>query len=219
MTFFLQKNKITNGSNDRRNTRGFFLVELIVAISIFGIVMSISIGSLVSALDANRKTQALSSVLNNLNVVLDTMTKNIAVGTHYHCEAASEFPPEPQDCNVETGGAGEISFLFNEDIDHDGSLNDTITYAFEPGTPERSGYISRTITNGETGFETGPTRMTAPEVNITDMRFYVSGSTPNDSEQPKVQIYIAGSSLAGPRIGVTEFKVQTLVSQRIPDFE
>ncbi len=196
------------------------MIELIVSIFIFSIVMTISIGALVQSLDANRKTQSLETVLNNLNVVLDTMTKNIAVGTHYECGTLTTMPPKPQDCIIEAGGGKEISFLFNEDLDGDGLANDVITYTHE--TDHFGGYISRTITFGQSLKTEGPVRMTAPDVNITQMQFYVTGSETDangDYVQPKVQIFVKGTAPVGPRNQPTEFKVQTLVSQRIPDFQ
>jgi hypothetical protein len=60
--------------------------------------------------------------------------------------------------------------------------------------------------------------MTAPEVNITDAKFFVSGSERAGEEQPKVLIVVRGISPAGPRALPTEFMVQTLVSQRVPNF-
>ena len=114
--------------------------------------------------------------------------------------------------------------MFNEDLDDnpdsEGRPNDVISYEFMSG---EGGYIARTIYYGN-GNESGAIRMTAPEINITNLKFYVTGSTPvsgegGDFEQPKVLIVIDGHALAGPRNQPTAFTVQTRVSQRIPDFK
>lgn len=185
------------------------LVELIVAVFVFSIIMTVGVGSLIIGVDANKKTQSLKSVLNNLDIALDTMTKTIAVGTSYYCGTNNQAPPGTIDCPE---GDTSFSFLMNEDLNGDGLINDTITYSFD--FDEKGGYISRTM-HREGGRSI---RMTAPEVNITDMRFFVTGSMPGDLYQPKVRIVINGVSQAGPRNEPTEFMVQTLVSQRIPDF-
>jgi len=210
----------------RSSKRGFFIAELIVAIFIFGIVMTVSIGALVTALDSNKKTQSLKSVLNNLNVVLDTMSKTLTVGTNYYCGAVLPLPLPfdlNQDCpdgsNEDNGNS--LHFSFNEDLGNNGEADDAITYMFVPGALGASGYIARTI-HSDIGV-TEPIRMTAPEVNITDMKFFVTGTTPTSSsnpnfEQPKVLIVVKGLSPSGPRALPTEFMVQTLVSQRVPDF-
>ncbi|MBX9765465.1 type II secretion system GspH family protein, partial [Patescibacteria group bacterium] len=46
--------------------RGFTLVELMVAVSIFAIVMMIGVGALLSLVQTNRRAQAINSVMNNL---------------------------------------------------------------------------------------------------------------------------------------------------------
>ncbi len=210
--------------------QGFLLTELIVAVFIFSIVMTISVGSLVVALDANKKAQSLKSVLNNLNVVLDTMTKALAVGTLYQCGELSSTPPTPTDCPISPGGIGggdsQINFLFNEDLGGDDLSNDVITYKFNDNGAG-NGFIERSLSLNGGADTILPVPMTAPEVDITDMKFYVTGSTPvnvngepsGNYEQPKVLIVIKGNALAGPRNAPTEFTVQTLVSQRVPDFE
>ena len=45
------------------NKKGFTLIELMVSITIFSIVMLISVGALLSIIDANRKDQSLKSVM------------------------------------------------------------------------------------------------------------------------------------------------------------
>lgn len=57
--------------------------------------------------------------------------------------------------------------------------------------------------------------VTAPEMTITSLAFYVTGATPSDQFQPKVLIKIAGYS--GMTTSATNFSLQTLVSQRAFD--
>src|SRR3990167_8812616 len=68
-----------------RDERGFTLVELIVSIGLFSIVMLVSVGALLALTGANRKAQALQSVMNNLNIALDGMVRSIRMGSDYHC--------------------------------------------------------------------------------------------------------------------------------------
>lgn len=219
---FLQKKRAKKSG---KNQRGFLLVELIVSVFIFGIVMSISVGALVMALDANKKTQSLKSVLNNLNVVLDTMTKSLATGTYYYCDDRL-FEDMPHQNTLDCAGEHEIMFLAGEDLGDDmeknGLADDGVKYQFIPPTVSMgspvNGYIQRTQLHNGSGTYREDIRLTAPEVNITDMRFYVTGSDPADNEQPKVLIVIDGEALSGPRGVPTKFTVQTLVTQLKPDF-
>ncbi len=184
-----------------------------------------SVGALVMALDANKKTQSLKSVLNNLNVVLDTMTKSLATGTYYLCDnrISNDVPHQAtRDC----AGASMLMFLAGEDLGDDleknGLADDAVRYEFMPPTVSQgavvNGFIQRVQIHNSVPSNAENIRLTAPEVNITDMRFYVTGSDPDDTEQPKVLIVIDGEALSGPRGLPTKFTVQTLVTQLAPDF-
>jgi len=194
--------------NPKNNKKGFLLVEVIVALFLFSLVMTISIGSIISLLDANRKTQSQKSVMNNLDLTLDSMTRAIAVGKNYHC-GDDEDPEDPRDCI--SGNNNEITFESNEDLNNNGNL-DLITYSRNGSSGNR--YIGRTTDSGST------IRMTAPEIDVAQLRFLVTGTDgiPN-TKQPKVIILIDGTSKPAPRGTASPFHIQTIVSQRIPDIE
>lgn len=171
--------------------KGFLLVELIVAVFLFSIVMVVAMGAIVSAIDANKKTQSLESVMNNLNLALDEITRSLAVGSNY------QGVPD-----VETD---EITFE-----SQDGEL---VTYKIHDLSTR--GYISRKVDVG--GREL---RMTAYEINLqSGTHFRISGipGSVGSAEQPRVEIFLNGTVKAGPR-NDTDFSLQTMVSQRIPDF-
>ncbi len=65
--------------------RGFTLIEMIVAVGLFAVVMLISVAALLSLSAANRKAQALQSVVNNLNISIDGMVRSIREGSDYKC--------------------------------------------------------------------------------------------------------------------------------------
>lgn len=64
----------------KKTNRGFSLIEMMVAISIFSIVVMISMTAILSVVDSNKKAQSLKSVMNNLNFALETMTRSIKIG-------------------------------------------------------------------------------------------------------------------------------------------
>lgn len=228
--FPLKKNAVKNG--------GFFLIELIVSIFIFLIVMTVSMGALIQALDANRKTQTLKSVMNNLDIVVDSMSKQLAVGHAFRCgtqNIVQQSDPNPAvygnswlDCDS-TGFINQeyyqVSFASNEDLGScpgipNPSQFDVVNYQFISSNGSDTGYIQRTIYLDGCS-QPIQDRMTAPEVNITEMTFYVTGTAPdslNEHEQPQVMISIKGEANAGARAGLTQFQIQTAVSQRQPDF-
>ena len=68
-----------------RGSRGFTLIEMLVSVALFAIVMLIAGSTLLSLVYANRKAQALQSVMNNLNISLDDMVRNVRMGSNYRC--------------------------------------------------------------------------------------------------------------------------------------
>ncbi len=177
------------GTSSFHGNGGFTLVEMIVAIFIFSIVMVVAVGALVSVVEANRKAQGVKSVMNNLNFALDSMTRAIRVGTEYSCGVAN--------CTID--GSESFSFLSTD--------GQNVTYSFN----KESARIERTMDGGVT-IQT----MTAPEVTVEELRFYLAGESPSDEAQPRVLIITKG--LAGPTGKTqTEFSLETMVTQRILD--
>lgn len=178
----------TQKTSPSSHARGFTLVEMIVAIFIFSIVMVVAVGALVSVVEANRKAQGVKSVMNNLNFALDSMTRAIRVGTDYSCATT----------NCDSEGSSSFSFMSTD--------GEEVTYTFN-STDAR---IERTIGTGS------PASLTAPEVTVQELRFYLTGESPSDSTQPRVLIVAKG--LAGPTGKTqTEFSLETMVTQRILD--
>ncbi len=191
---------------------GFTLVEMIVAIALFSVVMLIAVGALLALTGANRKAQALQSVMNNLNMSLDSMVRTIRMGTEYHCSNGGSGPHASDgtsDCND-----GKASFSFKSYCNPlvcPPATPERWTYQFVAPQSGASGYIQRTK-DGTTW-----TRLTAPEVSIENMEFYVAGTktTGNDKIQPKVLIVIQG--IAGTDLSdknKTEFHIQATAVQR-----
>ena len=177
--------------------KGFTLIELMVAMSIFIVVMTISMGSILGVFDANRKSRSLKTVLNNLNLAVESMSKEMRFGKNYHCE---EFPTAsppfttPQNC---APGGKLMSFLSSDNLQIVYKLNGTT--------------IEKSINGGSTYIA-----VTAPEITIDDLTFYTLGALTSDTLQPKVIIKI--KSHAGTTdIGRSDFTLQTLVSQRVLD--
>jgi prepilin-type N-terminal cleavage/methylation domain-containing protein len=67
----------------KKESHGFTLVELIVSVGVFSIVMLVAVGALLSLLAANQRAQTLKVVMNNLNLAMENMVKDIRVGTDY----------------------------------------------------------------------------------------------------------------------------------------
>ena len=71
-------NKIKNSEN-----KGFTLIELMVAISIFMMVMVMAMGGVIVASDAAKKADKLRTAMDNVNFAMESMTRSIRMGTSY----------------------------------------------------------------------------------------------------------------------------------------
>ncbi len=190
---------------------GFTLVEMIVAVALFAVVMLVAVGALLSLTGANKKAQALQSVMNNLNIALDGMVRNVRMGTEYHCGPGSFMGNGTDDCTSEGGG---IVFSFKPYCDPaicNASSQSRWIYEFIGPTGNAGGYLARSEDGGSSWVQ-----LTAPEVSIEDMAFYVIGTEPGDLNhiQPKVLIVMQGQ--AGGESGKTKttFHIQATAVQR-----
>lgn len=170
--------------------RGFTLIEMIVAVGLFSVVMLISVGALLSLVGANRKAQALQSVMNNLSIAVDGMVRSIRMGSGYSCDAGG-------DC---AGGGDVFSFVPFGGGDR--------WFFYEDG-----GRLYRSTT-GST-FDGQP--LTAPEIRIDTLKFYAIGTTPGDTVQPKVVIELQGTAGTDKMKTTTTFSIQATAVQRILD--
>lgn len=181
---------------------GFTLIEMLVAVALFAIVMLIAGSTLLSLVYANRKAQALQSVMNNLNISLDDMVRNVRMGSDYRCGSQSGG-----DC---AGGAS--SFYFTPFGADPTNRSDDVGYFVGGICP--SGRICETE-NENGSVITVP--ITASEVQIESMTFYVVGTQPasqGGTAQPKVLFTIKGA--AGQQVSSqTTFDIQATAVQRV----
>lgn len=208
--------RVRGSIHDTRYTihdeRGFTLVEMIVAVALFAIVMLVSVGALLSLTAANRKAQALQSVMNNLNIALDGMVRSIRMGTMYH-GAGGDAP------------CGNSDYTVPADCPNGGTV-----FAFEPfgGDPSKlddqkwvysyDSNAGRIYKSEKSGISDTFIPVTAPEITITDMKFYVVGTARDgDTTQPKVVITVSGTAGAANVKTRTSFSLQATAVQRVLD--
>jgi len=180
-------------SEKSQKNKGFTLVELMVSLGLFAVVMTMSASAVLTILAANARSQSSSSVMTNLNIALESMTRDIRTGTTYTC-------------NELTTCAESSSFSL---VTQDGK---DVTYALDGTTKS----ITKTVDAGDSISITA-----TPEITITNLKFYGSGFLPCDTgcgdvDQPLVRIVVQGE--AGVKDNLkTHFDIQTSVSQRALD--
>ena len=148
-------------------------------------------GSIVGIFDSNRKVRSLKTVMNNLNLAVESMSKEMRFGKNYHC--GSGTVTTPQNC---ASGGNLMSFLAT-----DGTQ---ITYRLNNGSIEK-----------QVGTSGDFIAVTAPELVIDNLTFYTLGAGTFNTLQPKVIILI--KSHAGTGKNRSDFTLETMVSQRLLD--
>ena len=183
--------------------KGFTLLEMIVALGIFSIVAVLTAGTIVSFNRVQKKTINIQNAHDNIRYALETMARAIRTGDAYckqdaglTCSGGSSV------CAWSTGGCD--TFAFRESIS--GS-----NYVYRRGVVAGKGIIERS-TDG-----VNFTIITDPRIDITKLRFYVSGITDSpyalsSTEQQKVTIVVEIRSGTGTQI--SQLNMQTTVTKR-----
>jgi prepilin-type N-terminal cleavage/methylation domain-containing protein len=178
---------------------GFTLIELMMAMTLFSVVTVVATAALLSIVDASKKAQAIQSVMSNLNTALDGMVRSVRMGSNYVVSNGGnrlEFAPYGTD-PLDTSKRWVYEW---QDISGDGKL-DALVKEYLP-----SGYVTRV-----------QLPVTAPEVQIEYLKFYVDGELDTDDKQPRVLLVVRGKAGAEKIKTTTSFSIQASATQRLLD--
>ncbi len=198
-----------------RSQSGFSLVEIIVVLGLFSTISTLVLGSLFNAQAINARLQETQSILDNVNLSAQVVTRDIRFGSDFYCTNTVPvvIPSVRKNCHL--GGVGGTLLIF-QPSDAANSL-DRVTYSIANGILYKNEY--------RTGFPVEILQMTAGDVVIESMTYYVDGANTSngsndegglsDYKQPLITILISGRSisLSSARKPVT-FNIQTSVSAR-----
>lgn len=196
---------------------GFSTVELLVSVALFSLVVLISIASMLVLMDANQKARSVKTAVDNLNFVVDDISRNLRLGSKFYCLTSVPTAPitiggNTQDCLYNPSQSFSGGGVYVALRDRSGKA---LIYRFNGTRIQEkltgsawSGYTDSDPTNGFLD-------MTSASVTITYMRFFVFNTAANSGAQPYVIIAIKGR--AGQKASTqTSFSIMTSISQRIP---
>lgn len=180
---------------------------MMISLSLFSILATISMGAVFTAINQHNRSQNLSQAMDNLNFIMEDMSRNIRLGTNFHCFSSSESGTgvdgsgnvnvSPQDC---TFGSGSEKLVFQ------GSNGSAITYFIDTSTG--SGRFEKIVGSGIAQVVT-PSYIS---IDATKSGFIVYGSPQSDGLQPVINITLAGTVTYK---GVsTKFAIETTVASR-----
>lgn len=182
-----QLNNKHNGSTWAHNVwaSGFTLMEVMVSVSIFAIIITIGIGSLLTIYSTLQKTRADQQTMDSLSYVLDTMTRRVRTGREYQSDGQS--------------------ITFRDQIDNEVG-GDIITYSIQTDQNGTKRLYVREADGQE--YDITPENMIVDTFNVN----LTGGLSGVDAGQPMVEFQIQGTIKNGKQI--TPLAIQTVVSQR-----
>ena len=187
---------------------GFTLVELMVATTLFTIIMVMGVGSLVISSNSAKSAQKLRISVDNVNFAMESIARDLRMGTNYYCNTDDYYSltsdtPREADCK-DSGNVVE----FNSPVVQSTGETHRIAY-FKSKRPDG---VSYTLKRCE--LATGCADIVSSDVDVKELKFYVNGSSPLDKIQPMAQILIKGTVTIKNKNLTKSFSLQTMASQR-----
>lgn len=174
--------------------RGFTLVELLVAVGLFMITVSIATGGFVQALRTQRQVAALIAANNNVSMVIEQITREVRTGSNF-CRTDDNTPT----CHNVSGNLAN------------GPNTSDLVFINANGVPVSyslvNGSIARVENNGTPEFITGS------NVSVKYLNFVLSGNLSGDGWSPRVTI-VLGISAKESGVSGSVISLQTTVSAR-----
>lgn len=220
MKFFSNSNKKLQVPS-RTVRRGFTLVEMIVALGIFSIVAVVALGALVKIISANKKAQTLQASITNLNFALESMSREMRVGTNYYCNAGTSFVgssiSSPDNCDILGTDVAYIAFISSEsDPDPMDDCNLIYVYKFSVDPGNSNAFLLKKARQSSCGASISDGEyfpIVDPSVTITGYYLKVAYNASTDP-YPLATVRVTGYAGAREK-EKTYFDVQMAVSARL----
>ncbi len=186
---------------------GFTLIELMVSLMIFTIVVLAAIGSLYSVNTASRKVQSMRTVLDNITFAVESISRTVRTGKYVvcggqantsgnsNCPFSDQRPSSVLLVYNTLGTEGLVEYSLGVNANGTGNIQKQV----QEGCPSACGWAQ-------------PVALTAPEVNVQNLSFYVDGADSSDGHQTSVALFVNG--IASTLDDTTPFALQTYVSER-----
>lgn len=173
-----------------KRQHGYTLIELLVAIGVFAIVVTLMTGTFMLSLRGQKKGVTTQNVADNVRYAMEIMAKEMRMGTSFVADTNS------------------------------GSCATMCRIQFSSNMPNRNPAqrLEFYLANGKIMFDdevgTGPAAdsITSPNVTVSTLSFDVSGVPP--TSQPRITIVLEAASAENAGGVGSSITVQTTVSQR-----
>lgn len=208
-------------SHYKKISSGFTLVEMLVVLGLFSFIMTLAVGVLYTTQAVNVKLQETQSVLDNVNLSMETMARDIRYGSEFHC--ASTLTESNimlrKSCGYYGDHGGKVIFFKTVDAVND---NDRVAY-YASTTSNGNVVLKDEYVNGATTTY----QITTNDVKIRSLIFYVTGANTiagtstdvgdvHDYNQPLITVAISGETipLKEGATSSTKFSMQSSIATR-----
>lgn len=198
-----------------KENKGFTLVEVMVAISIFVVVVLAGTNALINVNKALKSTRRMSQIVDTINFAAEDMSRNIRLGAYYNC--ANSLPASGQKNPVaDCAQTQKTIFLepFNGKVptDTESNFSDQLSYKIEQNN--NGDYQLFKSINGGVNYVDIISNDIILDGN-SGFKVYGSGLSPDNQEQPRVTFMLSG--YIKDQNSNIPFSIQTTISQRILD--
>lgn len=174
----------------RIKEKGFTIFEMIVAISIFTVVVIVAVSSMLTLTAGEKKAITLQNTQDNLRFAVEAMAKEMRTGEGFPVDSASG----DDEIMYRTARGQMVSYRLNKTL-----------HGIEKASNETAGCSPPFGDNCYFPF-------TALEVTVERLVFYVTG-VGDDNFQPKVTIVVEATT-PGVERTASYLRLQTTVAQR-----
>ncbi len=200
--------------NKLQKNKGFTLIELMIATTLFTIIMLMGVGSLVVSSNSAKSSQKLRIAVDNVNFAMESMTRELRMGTIYTCPA------------IDFDGFSTVqlsNLLAARDCADGGNLIAFMPQQVGVNPPIRVAYKLNGRTDGTKTLQrceadvTPCSDIVSKDVDVKTLKFYVVGADSSTTNvQPSVRILMTGSvNIKG---NTTDFSLETIASQRSAEY-
>jgi type II secretory pathway pseudopilin PulG len=205
-----------------KNIQGYSLVEILVVLGLFSSIATLSLGALLNAQSVNARLQETQTILDNINLSTQTVTRDIRFGSDFYCEqttpmgSLSSIPTVPttrKNCAPDSPKGTVLIFKPSD------ATNDLDRVAY---------YVSNGVLYKDIYPYLGTTtilQMTSDDVYISSLTFYVDGANSStgvndylnqtDYKQPIVTLFLSGVTRpAKASTPPASFDIETAISAR-----
>lgn len=217
----------------RYTSRGFTLLEAMVAIAIFTVIMVVGISALLNVSNTHKKAQNMRSIIDTVSYLMEDMARNIRLGSDYYCipgngnlDLVTAGATGANSCTPDTmGGFGALALAIEpqEGTPYDPgggehNLDDQVVYEIATRNGSSENCELKKSTNG--GIVGSFISVTPQEVEFhcTASGFNVYGPTTTgganlDPDEPS-RVIIRLTGIVRYKDTTTPLNVQTTVTQR-----